>query len=216
MAETWAAVREEQAMTLVRTLRSIAAAGHRRDVRPLLCSLPFVLLTSTTLWARSPWVAELQTVATSYHHDPARLDQVREGLEQAIKTDPQVENLVALGWVSFIWGDIRAATRAQKLAAYERGRQAAKRAAALDPRNPEAHFWYAINTACWGQTKGIVRALFLLPTVQTVHRTLRRLDGVQKLRQGAVVASHGWLRRALLRRCPRGIRSQMPRCDGAS
>jgi hypothetical protein len=42
-------------MTLVRTLRSIAAAaGHRRDVRPLLCSLLFVLLTSTTLWARSP------------------------------------------------------------------------------------------------------------------------------------------------------------------
>jgi len=164
-------------MTLLRTLSSIAAAaGHRRDVRPLLFSLLFVLLTFMTSWARSPLVAELQILATSYHHDPARLDQVREGLEQAIKTDPQVENLVALARVSFIWGDIRAATRDQKLEAYERGRQAAKRAVELEPRNPEAHFWYAINTARWGQTKGIVRGLFVLPTVHEEIHTILDLD----------------------------------------
>jgi tetratricopeptide (TPR) repeat protein len=164
-------------MALLRASRLIAvAADYWMDVRPLLFSLLFVPLTFTPSWAQSPLVAEVQTLATRYHDDPARLDQVREGLEQATKTDPHVDNLVALGRVSFIWGDIRAATRDQKLEAYERGRQAAKRAAELAPRNPEAHFWYAINTARWGQTKGIVRSLFLLPTVQQEIQTILDLD----------------------------------------
>jgi SAM-dependent methyltransferase len=46
--------------------------------------------------------------------------------------------------------------------------------------------------------------------------TLRQLDGAQRLRQGVGVAWHGWLRSAFLRRCPRGMRSQIARCDEAS
>ena len=136
----------------------------------------FSLLPLSILWAQSPLVAELQTVAVSYHKDPTRLDQIRQGLEQAIKTDPDAANLVALARVSFIWGDIRAANRDQKLQAYDRGRQIGKHAVELDPRNPEAHFWYAINTARWGQTKGIVRSLFLLPTVQEEIQIILDLD----------------------------------------
>lgn len=129
-------------------------------------SMLLLLLSSTVALAQSPLVAELHSVAVSYHHDPSRLDAIREGLEQTLKTDSRVENLVALARVSFIWGDIRAATEDQKLAAYDRGRQAAKRVIELEPRNVEARFWYALNTARWGQTKGVVRSLFLLPTVQ--------------------------------------------------
>jgi hypothetical protein len=33
----------------------------------------------------------------------------------------------------------------------------------LEPRNARAHLWYATNTARWGQTRGVVRSLFLLP-----------------------------------------------------
>jgi tetratricopeptide (TPR) repeat protein len=125
-----------------------------------------VLLSPTAALPQSPLVTELHTVAVSYHHDPTRLDAIREGLEQTLKTDSRVDNLVALARVSFIWGDIRATTEAQKLAAYDRGRQVAKHAIELEPRNVEARFWYALNTARWGQTKGVVRSLFLLPTVQ--------------------------------------------------
>jgi tetratricopeptide (TPR) repeat protein len=164
-------------MALLRTSKLIVAvADHRRDVSLLFFEILFVLLTFSTSWARSLLDAELQTLATSYHHNPVRLDRVREGLEQAIKADPHVDDLVALGRVSFIWGDIRAATRDQKLEAYDRGRQVAKRAVELAPRNPEAHFWYAINTARWGQIKGIVRSLFLLPTVQEEIQIILDLD----------------------------------------
>ena len=51
----------------------------------------------------------------------------------------------------------------EKLAAYERGLEHAKRAVAVDEKNPDAHFAYFGN---WGrilQTEGLVRNAFQLP-----------------------------------------------------
>jgi predicted Zn-dependent protease len=135
-----------------------------------------LLLSCMMAQAQSPLVTELQTVATSNHNDPSRLDAIRSGLEQMIKTDSRVENLVALARVNFIWGDIRATTEDQKLDAYDRGRQVAKRVIELESRHVEARFWYALNTARWGQTKGVVRSLFLLPTVQEEIQVILKLD----------------------------------------
>jgi tetratricopeptide (TPR) repeat protein len=152
-----------------------ASSGNQSVVTGRLWVPIFVVLLSfTAALPQSPLVTELRTVAVSYHHDPTRLDAIRDGLEQTLKTDSRVENLVALARVSFIWGDIRATTEDQKLAAYDRGRQVAKRVIELEPRNVEARFWYALNTARWGQTKGVVRSLFLLPTVQEeIHLILK-------------------------------------------
>jgi tetratricopeptide (TPR) repeat protein len=150
-------------------------ACHRKTLGSLFGMLS-MLLCFVTSWAQSPFVAELRTLATTYHKDPARLDQVREGLERAIATDGDVENLLALAEVCFIWGGERATSREQKLAAYDRGRHAAKRVVELEPRNVLAHFWYATNTARWGQTRGVVRSLFLLPTVQEEIQTILSLD----------------------------------------
>jgi tetratricopeptide (TPR) repeat protein len=158
-------------------LSAPASGGFRvTSFRVLRWATLIVLLSLASVHAQSPLVAELEIVATSYHHDPTRLDYIRDGLEEAVKTDSRVENLVALARVSFIWGDIRATTNDQKLAAYDRGRQVAKRAVELAPSNVGAHFWYALNTARWGQTKGIVRSLFLLPVVQEEIQTILRLD----------------------------------------
>jgi tetratricopeptide (TPR) repeat protein len=81
--------------------------------------------------------------------------------------------MVMLSYVHFLYGDVRASTTEDKLAAYDRGREIGKRAVELAPRNPEAHVWYGINTGRWGLTKGVMRSLFLLPTVrQEVDATL--------------------------------------------
>ncbi len=144
--------------------------------RGLVVSALVVLATVNPGEAQSPLVAELENFATRYHEDPPGLDRLREGLAQAVKADPRVENLVALARVCFIWGDIRAAGRDQKLEAYDQGREAAKRAIELDPKNAAAHFWYGTNTGRWGQTKGVVRSLFLLPTVQEEIQTVLSLD----------------------------------------
>jgi predicted Zn-dependent protease len=143
---------------------------------PCLIGMLSLLLTLPATGAQSPLVAEVETLATNYHQDPGQLDRVRETLEQTISTDSRIANLVALARISFIWGDIRARTRAEKLAAYERGRQVAKRVIELEPHHVEGHFSYALNTARWGQTKGIMRAIFLLKTVQEEIDTILHLD----------------------------------------
>ena len=135
-----------------------------------------VCLIAAPARGTSPLVAELANFFNRYHEDPARLDAIRTGLEEAVKTDPDVPNLLALAQVCFIWGDIRAIGEEQKLQSYDRGRQAAERAMELEPKNVWAHLWFAITTARWGQTKGVVRSLFLLPTVKREIDTILELD----------------------------------------
>jgi tetratricopeptide (TPR) repeat protein len=126
--------------------------------------------------ARSPLVAELEALATRYHENPARLDAVRNGLAQAVRQEADGETWLALARVCFIWGDVRATTVEQKLAAYAEGRAAARRAIELVPRSPFAHLLYGINTGRWGQTQGVVRSLFLLPEVREAIRQALDLD----------------------------------------
>jgi len=145
-------------------------------VRFSFIAVLLVAVVATAAPAQSPLVAEWEKFSLRYHEDLPRLDTFREGLERAAAADPRVENLIALAVVSYVWGDVRARTRDDKLAAYDRGRQAAKIAVQADPRSAAAHFWLATNTARWGQTNGIVRSLFLLSDLQREIRLVRQLD----------------------------------------
>lgn len=133
--------------------------------------LPLVVLSLMAGWPAAPAAAQgpveqARALVERYHEDPARLDRARELLEAALARDPQVAVMIELARVQFLVGDVRAATAEARLAAYERGREVARRAVELAPRSEDAHTWYAINTGRWGQTKGVMRSLFLLPTVR--------------------------------------------------
>jgi tetratricopeptide (TPR) repeat protein len=118
-------------------------------------------------------VESARALVARYHEDPTGIDRARALLEAAVARDPQVDTMVMLSFVHFLYGDVRATTTEDKLAAYDRGREIGKRAVELAPKNPEAHVWYGINTGRWGLTKGVMRSLFLLPTVrQEVDATL--------------------------------------------
>ena len=154
--------------------RSIVGGAARRLAWGL--AVAGFLVIAPDAGAQSPLVDELRSVAFRYHEDPSQLVRIRDGLEAAIKSDEHIENLNALAWVCHIIGELPSSTRATKLAAYDRGRQVAKRVIEKEPRNVFGHFWYAVNTARWGQTNGIVRSLFLLPTVQKEIQTVLDLD----------------------------------------
>ena len=126
--------------------------------------------------ARSPLVAEVNAFASRYHERLPRIDTVRDELRQVARNGADAEDLIAFAQVCFIWGDIRARTLPQKLEAYEEGRQAAKRAVEMQPGNAGAHFWYGTNTARWGETRGVVQSLFLLPVVRQEIQTVLALD----------------------------------------
>lgn len=129
-----------------------------------------VLVTALVLVADlaigQPPVETAIKLITSYHEDLARIDRARELLEAALRTEPRPETMIALARVCLVQGEVRAKTAEEKLLAYERGREVAKRAIELAPRSEDAHFWYAANTGRWGQTKGVMRSLFLLPTMR--------------------------------------------------
>lgn len=135
-----------------------------------------ILLAVTAAHADPALLARVDTVATQYHERPTQLDALRDELTRAVDREPRPDVLIALARISFIWGDVRAASAGQKLDAYDRGREAARRAMEAEPKNALAHLWYATNMARWGQTKGVVRSLFLLPDVQREIATVLELD----------------------------------------
>ncbi|MGH7335514.1 MAG: TRAP transporter TatT component family protein [Candidatus Rokuibacteriota bacterium] len=141
-----------------------------------MLALVLIALTLGQAHAQSHVLGELDAAASQYHRDPTQLDRLRTGLESAVAADPHPANWIGLSRISFLWGDIRATTREQKLDAYERGRQAGQRAIELAPRDPTARFWYATNTGRWGQTNGVVRSIFLLPTVREHLAVTLELD----------------------------------------
>src|SRR5688572_29830738 len=140
-----------------------------------------VLLLTALVW-NAP-VESAQSAAESaraplarYHEDPAVIGRASDALEAALQRDRQVDTRVLLSYVQFLYGDVRATTAADKLAAYDRGREMGRRAVELAPKSHDAHLWYAINTGRWGQTKGIMRSLFLLPTVREEIDIILSLD----------------------------------------
>src|SRR6266480_3327344 len=134
-----------------------------------------VLLTPPLAGAETP-VETARALVARYHDDRTTLDRARDLLEDALRRESHVETMIMLSYVWFLWGDIRATTPEEKLAAYERGRELGKRAVELAPKSHDAHLWYAINTGRWGQTKGVLRSLFLLPTIREEIDILFQLD----------------------------------------
>lgn len=137
--------------------------------------LAILLGPALTAHAQTP-VEAARALVQRYHEDPSALDRARDLLESALAHDPSADTLIMLSYVHFLWADTRATTDEAKLAGYERGRRIGERAVELAPRSADAHLWYAINTGRWGQTKGIMRSLFLLPTVQREIETILALD----------------------------------------
>ena len=135
-----------------------------------------VLVVGAAIVVAETPVEAARALVARYHEDPAAIDRARDLLESALAKDRQVETMVMLAYVQYLWGDVRAKTDDEKLSAYDHGRQLGERAVELAPKNPEAHVWYAINTARYGQTRGVMRSLFLLPTVRREIDTILALD----------------------------------------
>jgi tetratricopeptide (TPR) repeat protein len=121
-------------------------------------------------------VGEAWALFSAFHEDLARIDRSRALLEDAVRREPSLEALLLLSWVHLTWADLRAGTPDEKLAGYERGRDIARRAIELAPRNPEAHLWYAANLGRWAIARGKLRAAFLLGTMEEEIQTILTLD----------------------------------------
>jgi tetratricopeptide (TPR) repeat protein len=98
-------------------------------------------------------------LATHYHEDVTRLDGGVKELERLVAAEPTPAALAMLARITYIWAGARATTREEKLAAYERGREAAERALQRDPNNADARYWRAANFGRVVETTGGVTAV---------------------------------------------------------
>jgi predicted Zn-dependent protease len=66
--------------------------------------------------------------------------------------------------------------KADKLADYEAARDDCAKSVALNPADADAHFWYGVVMGRWGETKGILKALFLIKPIRNEMRETLKLD----------------------------------------
>lgn len=100
----------------------------------------------------------------------ANLEKAVALYETALKDPalPAKERVAALSDMSRAYlriGDLETKD-ATKIAAYEKGRAAAQKGSALDPKAADPIFWDMANQACIGRTKGVMNSLFMLPELR--------------------------------------------------
>jgi tetratricopeptide (TPR) repeat protein len=114
----------------------------------------------------------------SYQEDPSRIDRARDLLEAAVAKGAgnDVPTLLALTRAWFLYAEQRAKSEPEKIAAYERARDVAKRATELAPKDPEAHLWYAITLGSWSQAKGLLHSAIALRNLRKEVEVVLQLD----------------------------------------
>jgi tetratricopeptide (TPR) repeat protein len=134
-----------------------------------------VTALATPAIAQSPLEAARPLFAR-YHEDLGDLERARDLLQAAAEREGTAEVLSGLARAWFLLGEFRARTDRDRLAAYDRGREAGRRAVAVAPRSEEAHVWYALNSARWAGTRGIMRAVSVIPTLREEAATILSLN----------------------------------------
>ncbi len=112
-----------------------------------------------------------------YYKDSMNLDRSIEILEGILEKDPDnVEALIFLSRVWLTYGYAKAPNDKEKLRVFNNGIKAAKKAIELAPDNPDAHFFYAANLGSWGEARGVLKSLFLLPEIKRELKLILKLD----------------------------------------
>ena len=140
-----------------------------------LATLAAVLTLVTSAAAQDP-VTPARALMSTWHKDPAAIDRARAQLESAAAARPTAEVFVELSHAWFLTAEARRNGEADKTAAYEQGREAARRAVALAPNNDAAHLWLALNTGRAAELKGRVAGLRSLPAIRESSDTVLRLN----------------------------------------
>ena len=146
---------------------------------------PLLLTALLLLGGLAPAAAQTATpvetaraMLRQYQDDPARIDRARDLLEAHVARGGAVDvpTLLALARAWFLFGEERAKTEDDKVAAYAQARDYAKRATELAPNDAEAHIWYAITLGTWSQAKGLLRSALALRDLRKQVDIVLRLD----------------------------------------
>jgi len=146
---------------------------------------PLLLTALLLLGGLGPAAAQTATPAETaramlrqYQEDPARIDRARDLLEAHLARGGPADlpTLLALARAWFLFGEERARTEDDKIAAYARARDYAKRATDIAPNDADAHLWHAITLGTWSQAKGLLRSALALRDLRKEVDIVLRLE----------------------------------------
>ena len=139
-------------------------------------ALLLTLLAAVAAPAAEDAVPAAHALLAAWHEDPERIDRARALLESAVAASEDPDTLVALSRVWFLTGEFRAGSDAERVAAYERGSAAARRAIAAAPHDDRARLLVAVNNGRLAEIRGVMRAVRLVATIREESETVLRLN----------------------------------------
>ena len=123
----------------------------------LLCSLtapaaPDYLARADALFAQRADLAKARQAAALY--------------EKALQANPKNEAAAYKLARAYYWIGKHQKTDEQKVAVFEKGIAAAKKALAIDPRSLGGHFWLGVCYGVYGSAKGVMKSLSLVDPIK--------------------------------------------------
>jgi tetratricopeptide (TPR) repeat protein len=148
-----------------------------------LC-LPVVLVALATVagtaaLAQEPTPLDKAKAAYDGRADAAQAKAAVELFAQAAKADPTSYEARWRGAAAaYYYGTypLEDAPDKEKMAIFQGGIDLAKEAVALDAKGVEAHFWLGVLYAVYGEAKGVMKSLALVPDVKKEMQTCIDLD----------------------------------------
>lgn len=147
--------------------------------RPLLLTALLLLGGFAPASAQTATPAETaRAMLRQYQEEPARIDRARDLLEAHLARGGAADEptLLALARAWFLFGEERAKTDEEKIGAYARARDYARRATELAPNSADAHLWHAITLGTWSQAKGLLGSALALRELRKEVDVVLRLD----------------------------------------
>ncbi|MCP2519514.1 hypothetical protein NLC26_00395 [Candidatus Aminicenantes bacterium AC-708-M15] len=147
----------------------------KRKIFNLLLIILFSLLFLSLTYSQD--VQSMLSQADDLYRQREELSKAREAMslyEEIIKIDPQnYEAHWKLAKTIYYIGE-HLTSKKEKLALYKKGIEIAKKAVKLGPDKPEGHFFLAVLYGVYGQTRGVLKSLFLVDDIKKeVYKTIR-------------------------------------------
>jgi len=110
-----------------------------------------------------------------------RLDAVQADLslelyDKAASADGACAEALWKGSRAAWWVADHASSRSEKILTFQKGIDLSKKAVELAPQSAEAHFWLAGNYGSYGETKGVLKSLFLLKPIRQELRKVLEIN----------------------------------------
>jgi tetratricopeptide (TPR) repeat protein len=138
-----------------------------------------LLLVAAAGFAEEPSLLDQAKAAYDARADAAQAKAAVDLFAQAAKADPHSYEARWRGAAAaYYYGTypMEEAPDKERMAIFQGGIDLAKEAVALDAKGVEAHFWLGVLYAVYGEAKGVMKSLAMVPDVKKEMQTCLDLD----------------------------------------